>query len=641
MLYQFGPFRADRSAYRVFESDRPLELTPKLLDLLFFLLDRPGTLVTKEELLDGVWPGANVTDNALAQAISELRDALGDEPSTPRFIRTVARRGYRFVAPVNRVERGDETSDPRLHADVAVASGGTTRAVAVLDFANVTGDADVAWLAAGIAETVTSDLAALDHFRVIDRFRVVQAAMGTGGSMHDVGAALGVPLVVTGSFQRIGPQLRVTARIVDLESGEAIADAKVDGPLQDVFALQDGIVAAFAHELGLPAAFQRRPPARETSSLEAYRRYTEGWLELETLDTSLIPDAIRDFERAVELDPSYALAHTGLANAAFIAYEMTHSTRTPDVDALTAGLEHARRAIRLDDQLAEAHATLSFLLVSAGQIEDARAAARRAVALEPDSWRHQYRLAHAMWGATRIKACQRALALYPQFSYAHFEWTMVHVARGRLDVAEDMARQGIAEQDRQARAGNRFPVIGFYWLLGALELARGHHADAIADFTREVQQAGARRLYGPEYAALALVGRGHAQLARGDAAAALESFREADTHVPGYVAGQIGASMALDRLGDRNGAGAARRDAEAGRDRFRQMGRRADALLAAARLATASGDADTAVTRLEELCALQPASHYGWTMPIDPLLRRLDGHAGFTRVLEVLSERAQ
>ena len=100
MTYRFGPFRADRIGYRVFEAERALDLTPKLLDLLFYLLERPATLVTKEELLEQVWPGANVTDNALAQAISDLRDALNDSPSAPTYIRTVARRGYRFVAPV-------------------------------------------------------------------------------------------------------------------------------------------------------------------------------------------------------------------------------------------------------------------------------------------------------------------------------------------------------------------------------------------------------------------------------------------------------------------------------------------------------------------------------------------------------------
>ena len=106
MRYHFGPFVADRLAYRLQKNGTAIELTPKSLDVLFFLLDRPATLVTKEALLDAVWPSANVTENALAQAMSDLRDALGDRASSPTYILTVARRGYRFVAPV-------ETVDPR------------------------------------------------------------------------------------------------------------------------------------------------------------------------------------------------------------------------------------------------------------------------------------------------------------------------------------------------------------------------------------------------------------------------------------------------------------------------------------------------------------------------------------------------
>src|SRR4029077_5050633 len=99
----FGPFLLDRSRYCVFRGPDALELTPKLLDLLFYLAGRAGTLVTKEELLDALWPDANVTDNALAQAVSELRQALGDEAGSPHYIRTIARRGYRFIAPVSPV----------------------------------------------------------------------------------------------------------------------------------------------------------------------------------------------------------------------------------------------------------------------------------------------------------------------------------------------------------------------------------------------------------------------------------------------------------------------------------------------------------------------------------------------------------
>src|SRR6476646_7701616 len=98
--FRFGSFIVDRTRYRVQQGETLLELTPKLLDLLLYLLDHAGELVTKEQLLDALWPDANVTDNALAQAVSELREALGDEPTAAQYIKTVARRGYRFIAPV-------------------------------------------------------------------------------------------------------------------------------------------------------------------------------------------------------------------------------------------------------------------------------------------------------------------------------------------------------------------------------------------------------------------------------------------------------------------------------------------------------------------------------------------------------------
>src|SRR5262245_48233828 len=154
--WHFGPFVADRVRYRVVRDDAVVELTPKLLDLLFHLVDRAGALVTKEELLDSLWPDANVTDNALTQAVSELRQALGDDAGDPRFIKTVARRGYRFIAPVNAAA---PVASPVLQAasPAVPPEPGGLDAIAVMDFTNVTGAADSAWLSLGIAETVTGD----------------------------------------------------------------------------------------------------------------------------------------------------------------------------------------------------------------------------------------------------------------------------------------------------------------------------------------------------------------------------------------------------------------------------------------------------------------------------------------------------
>lgn len=642
MTYRFGPFRADRVSYRAFEGDRALDLTPKLLDLLFYLLERPATLVTKEELLEHVWPGANVTDNALAQAISDLRDALNDSPGAPTYIRTVARRGYRFIAPVEAIAASPVTGDrPRVsfHKEREMTS---EVCLAVLDFTNVTGDPDVAWLGAGIAETVTSDLAALDRFRVVDRWRVGQAGRQTGGSMKEIASALGASLIVTGSYQRIGPNLRITARLVDLSSSEAIADAKVDGLLEDVFRLQDGITVSFARELGLPVAPRAgRLGVRETASLDAYRAYTEGWLKIESLDTTLIGESIRDFERAIAIDPRYAIAYTGIASAEFVAYEMTRAERAVNLDALTSGIEHARHAIQLDDRLAEAYSTLAFLLSSASRFDEAKRAGQQAVTIEPDNWRHQYRLGHASWGEERLKACARASALYPQFAYANLEMAMVFVARGDLDAADDIVRPGVAGQDRQSRASDRFPAIGFHWMLGTLRAARGDAAGAAGEFNLELSQAHARRLYGPEYAAAALVSRGHAELSLGQLDRARETFGAALTHIAGYVFALIGLSLVDATRGDPAAAATARQATREAVENLEQTARPHIALMARACDAAVHNEPGRAVDSLERLLALGPPSVLGWTVPVEPCLRPLSGQSGFARVLAKLADRAK
>ena len=551
MTYRFGPFVADRTAYRVSRGEVPLELTPKLLDVLFYLLDRPATLVTKEELLDAVWPGANVTDNALAQAMSDLRDALGDPPATPTYIRTVARRGYRFVAPIETSHDGRaHIAPPSASTSAAPHPPGRQTAVAVLDFANVTDDPDIAWLRAGIAETVTSDLGRLDHFRVIDRWRVVQAARRTDGSMHDMAAALDASLLVTGSYQRVGPLLRITARLVDLASGEAIADAKVDGPLEDVFTLQDGIVAAFARELGVPGfAHPPRLGVRETSNLEAYRAYTEGWLKIESLDTDLVPDAIADFARAIARDPRYAIAYAGLASAEFVAYEMTRMAPDPNAPALASGIDHATHAAELDPRLAEAHATLSFLLSSAGRFDEARGRAHR-------------RLDRARQLAPSIPPRPRALG---RRAAARLRARADALPAIRVrDVRDgDGARrarpsqQGRRSRPRRGRRAGSAGARGRPLSVDRLSLAAGRaRVGARPARVRDCRvRPGARADRSPaalraEYGAVALVARGQAELATGQAAQALASFQAARLYVEDYPRAWVGEVLALAETDD-------------------------------------------------------------------------------------------
>ncbi|HUF47468.1 MAG TPA: winged helix-turn-helix domain-containing protein [Vicinamibacterales bacterium] len=638
MMFRFGPFEADRAAYRVSRDGTPLALTPKLLDLLFYLLERPAALVTKEALLDGVWPDANVTDNALAQAISELREALGDSAASPTYIRTIARRGYRFIAPVTATAAAGAHASAAAGNRSAPGAGEEPRAVAVLDFANLSGDADVAWLGAGIAETVAGDLSRLGAFRIVDRWRVRQAVAETGDSVASLAEQLGVSLVATGSFQRRGPQLRISARMIDVGSGDAVADAKVDGPVDDVFSLQDAIVASLAHAMGLGSGRGARE-GHETSSLDAYRAYTEGWLRIEALDTELVVGAVADFQRAIEADPGFAQAFAGLANAEFVAYEMTRQSPEPNRGALGSGIAHAEHAIQLAPDLAEAHATLSFLLSSAGRVDEAQAAARRAVALEPDGWRHQYRLGHATWGMPRIRALERAIALHPQFVYARLEMAMVHVARGALATAESLARHGVVELDLQKPAANRFPGVGFHWLLGTLLAARGAHAEAITEFDRELARVNRRRLYGVEYGLVALYWRGYSEMARGQTEAALASLRAAGTYLPGHPRCVLGEADALGRIGDRRAATARLEEARAAAGHFRATDRLADACLMDALHAVLSGNPEGAVRSLDGLLDL-PVSSSGWTVPLEPGLAPLHARPDFQRFLTRLADRA-
>ncbi|MDQ3347937.1 MAG: transcriptional regulator, partial [Acidobacteriota bacterium] len=169
MTYRFGPFAVDAGSYRLLRGADIIPLSPKIIDLLLYLVARQSALVPKDELFTALWPDVAVTDNALTQAVSELRQALGDDPARPTYIQTVARRGYRFIAPVEsappRAAESPATREPDRPIDEAPA-------IAVLDFSNVSTDREFAWLSSGIAETVTNDLRAAGTRRIIDRVRV-------------------------------------------------------------------------------------------------------------------------------------------------------------------------------------------------------------------------------------------------------------------------------------------------------------------------------------------------------------------------------------------------------------------------------------------------------------------------------------
>jgi DNA-binding winged helix-turn-helix (wHTH) protein/Tfp pilus assembly protein PilF len=636
VTYRFGPYTLDPAAYRLTRDAQVVPLSPKIIDLLLHLVARPSALISKDDLFKTLWPDVAVTDNALTQAISELRQALGDDPAQPIYIQTVARRGYRFIAPVSTsaAAAAAEVSAPQAVAVPAEA----VPAIAVMDFTNVSGDRELAWLSSGIAETVTNDLRASSPLRVVDRIRVVEAAKRAGSELATLRAELHLDLAVVGSFQRQGTRLRITARVVDAATGEAQSEAKADGPLDEVFDLQDRIVSQFAEAFRVGAKQPRS--SGDTSSLEAYRAFTEGRVRLETLEVTEVPAAIADFERAIALDPRYAAAYVGLANARFWQYESSRARNQPDAALLAQAIDHVRRAIELERDLADAHATLSFLLISGGRATEALAAARRAVALEPRYWGHHFRHAHAAWGDERLQALARTRDLYQEFPFVHFEMAMVHIARGHLDRAERVLREGTVVQDRQADRKQRYPAKGLHWLLGLVRLAAGDRDEAAVEFARELAS-GPRQLYAREFAMNAYDGAGFVELDAGRPERALEQFEKALALFPDHARSLVGLGAARQAAGDRVAATEALSKAAVAIDALRRGGRSSEALMAESMLQIARGEPDRAIASLHTLVDRPEQPFSGWTIPIEPLLASVQTHPEFRRLLTRLAERAR
>jgi tetratricopeptide (TPR) repeat protein len=319
---------------------------------------------------------------------------------------------------------------------------------------------------------------------------------------------------------------------------------------------------------------------------------------------------------------------------------MSRFRNQPDAALLARAIDHVRSAIELERDLAEAHATLAFILISAGRAKDALASGRRAVALEPGYWGNQFRLAHAAWGEERLRALSRAMEMYPDFPFAHFEVAMVHIARGALDRADSVLREATIVQDRQANLRQRYPAKGLHWLLGFVRLALGDTAEARAEFDKEIAGA-ALQLYAREFTTNAFNGAGFLHLRTGEPAAAMTMFRRALDLFPEHARALVGLGTALTASGDQAGADAAFAQAANAIDGLRRGGRTSEACMAEAFLHTVCGRAEAAVEALRQSLERSELQFTGWTVPIEPLFEPLKSRPDFQEVLATIARRAR
>ena len=370
------------------------------------------------------------------------------------------------------------------------------------------------------------------------------------------------------------------------------------------------------------APVTRAIPQASTADIDAllapHRALLDGRAALETLERDQIRHAREVFAHIVSLTPDAAPPHVGLANACVLQFEMTRADEHPDVEALQLAAQHAYEACRLDTEHAEGWSTLSFILERVGTHTDAIAAARRAIALEPDNWRHHFRLASIAWGEERLRAARRTLALLPGFALAHWLAASVLVARDKLDDAARDLDAGIS-----AGAHARFSGVALHWLRGLIHLAKGDEARALSELEQELANEARGHLYARECCANACYAIGVVHLRHRRKTEAKDAFERALQRVPRHPLARLGRVTADD---GRMPAG----DSASPRTMEEVFRIAAGHVLA--------GSAAAAAQVIEQALAAAPPSNAGWLLPVEPFL---NVHASPTTWESALGELAK
>ena len=400
-----GPFRFDRDANELTdENGQTTVLRPQTATVLSVLLENAGGVVTKDHLMKTVWHDTFVTDDSLVQCISEIRRALG--PQTSKLLKTIPKKGYRLDLAGADDKLGETPKAPRRSPRIVAALAGTmsllvvaiatwwvmrsvpesvVRTIAVLPFANASGDEAQAYFATGVAEDLIVGLSKVSDLRVVSRgasFSLDADAM----DIREVADILDADYVLEGSVRRNGAALRVSAALVDGETGENAWAERYDGSTEDIFAFQEKLLNSLMTVLTvrLSKAERERLGIYGTRNAAAYDAYLRG-RELENLYTrETNRDAEAALQEAVRLDPEFALPYAHLSQV--YSFRAENRWVDPIGPAVDKALDYARRAVSMDDSLPFAHFALGRLHTRSfsPDFETAISEFRRAIELDPN-----------------------------------------------------------------------------------------------------------------------------------------------------------------------------------------------------------------------------------------------------------------
>jgi len=425
LLFLFDNYTLDTDRRELRHGAVAVPVEPQVFDLLAYLIKNRERVASKDDLVAAIWGGRIVSESTLTTRINAARCAIGDSGAEQRLIKTLARKGLRFVGTV----REEAKREAVTAVGVGDAAGQQVKpelslsekpSIAVLPFANLSGDPQQDYFSDGITEDITTELSRFSELLVIARNSAFQYK-GKAADIRQVARELGARYVLEGSVRRSGDRVRITAQLVDAMTGAQRWAERYDRELHDVFAVQDEVARAIVATLAahVKRAETERALLKPPAAWEAYDYYLRGaeaFLLYQSRGTKAsLYDARRLLEQCLAIDPDYARAAAMLSWTHLVAFLEPFDGDYLSPAALDRALEFAETAVRLDPLLPPARAQLGYVLLYKRQHDAAVAEFERAFALNPNFVDYRYAVALTFAGepARAIQVLEASMRLDP------------------------------------------------------------------------------------------------------------------------------------------------------------------------------------------------------------------------------------
>jgi TolB-like protein/Flp pilus assembly protein TadD len=452
VFYSFENYTLDTDRRELRRGTDLVAVEPQVFDLLQFLIRHRDRVVTRDDILDAVWNGRVVSESALAVRINAARLAVSDSGQQQRLIRTLPRKGLRFVGDVR--EQG-ASPVPDSAAAAQAPAVPNVPSIAVLPFSNMSNDAEREHFADGISEDIITALSRFHSLFVIARNSTF-TYKGRAVDVKEIARELGVRYVLEGSVREAGARVRVTAQLIDAESGVHVWADRYDRPLQDFFAVQDEItdMIAATMEPEIGAAEREKARRQPPEHLGAWEHHQRGMWHLLRRNREDLAQAQAFFRKAIDLAPAYATPRAALALSCF--FEITHGFTRDSAASLDELFSQGSQAVALDPRDALAHSALGLAFMERRDYLSSLAEHQIAIGLNPNSslarWAFGYGLLRADRLQEALEQFDAALRLSPRdpglWSYLTLKASTLYQLRRydeTVEFARDAARHSTAD----------------------------------------------------------------------------------------------------------------------------------------------------------------------------------------------------